>query len=155
MDITEKKLTNSIIHVSEGSKQHLSSTNARKVGTSFCTIIILSSDIPPRKPLPRYSPDNYQLIFGINTNCAPDFSITTHPDTMIHVIKLAQGLPFFLHHASFYPLVFIEPTADVLESSCPGIGDTFCSQNYHSFSIHGILRKERQTMRVLTCHQFD
>ena len=125
------KFTNPTTHASEGSISVSSMKRAFIVPTRgkskpHWTVIILSSDIPDRgKPLPGSSPDNHQLIFGTDATCASNFSITTYPDAMSHITKLAKGtstLPSLREFLSHLGIPVIEPTVDVFKSACPGIG---------------------------------
>ena len=125
------KLTNPTTHASEGSISVSSMKRAFIVPTRgkskpHWTVIILSSDIPDRgKPTPGSSPDNHQLIFGTDATCASNFSITTYPDAMSHITKLAKGtstIPSLREFLSHLGIPIIEPTVDVFKSACPGIG---------------------------------
>ena len=126
------KLTNPTTHALEGSSISVSSMKrafilpTRGKTKPHWTVIILSSDIPERgKPTPGSSPDNHQLIFGTDSTCASNFSITTYPDAMSHITKLAKGastLPSLREFLSHLGIPVIEPTVDVFKSACPGIG---------------------------------
>jgi hypothetical protein len=125
------KFTNPTTHASEGSISVSSLKRAFIVPTRgkskpHWTVIILSSDIPDRgKSTSGSSPDNHQLIFGTDATCASNFSITTYPDAMSHITKLAKGtsaLPSLHEFLSHLGIPVIEPTVDVFKSACPGIG---------------------------------
>ena len=127
------KFTNPTTHASEGSISVSSLKRAFIVPTRgkskpHWTVIILSSDIPDRgKPTPGSSSDNpsHQLIFGTDATCASNFSITTYPDAMSHITKLAKGtstLPSLREFLSHLDIPVTEPTVDVFKSACPGIG---------------------------------
>ena len=125
------KFTNPTTHALEGSISVSSMKRAFIVPTRgkskpHWTVIILSSDIPDRgKPTPGSSSDNHQLIFGTDATCASNFSITTYPDAMSHITKLAKGtstLPSLREFLSHLGIPVIEPTVDVFKSACPGIG---------------------------------
>ena len=124
------KFTNPTTHASEGSIAVSSMKRAFIVPTRgkskpHWTVIILSSDIPDRKPTPGSSPDNHQLIFGTDASCASNFSITTHPHAISHITKLAKGtstLPSLREFLSHLGIPVLEPTVDVFKSACPGIG---------------------------------
>ena len=136
VDITIHKnaiiFTNPTTHALEGSISVSSMKRAFIVPTRgkskpHWTVIILSSDIPDRgKPTPGSSSiDNHQLIFGTDATCASIFSITTYPDAMSHITKLAKGtstLPSLREFLSHIGIPVIEPTVDVFKSACPGIG---------------------------------
>ena len=126
------KFTNPTTQATEGSNISVSSMKrafilpTRGKPKPHWTVIILSSDIPDRgKPIPGSSSDNHQLIFGTDATCASNFSITTYPDAMSHMTKLAKGtstLPSLREFLSHLGIPIIEPTVDVFKSACPGIG---------------------------------
>jgi hypothetical protein len=102
------------------------------------TVILLSSDTPDRgRPANPATPENPQIIFGLDATSAPPFTVTTYKSgsepTPEVSPKGSTTLPFICTFLIHLGVALFEPTADVFKSACAGIGN-----NVMAGSIPGV-----------------
>lgn len=131
--------TNPSTRASEGSVSRASIRRAFLVPTRgkskpHWTVILLSSDTPDRgKPANPATPENPQIIFGLDATSAPPFTVTTYKSgcepTPEVSPKGSTTLPFIRTFFTHLGMVLFEPTADVFKSACAGVGNNVMAGN--------------------------